>query len=75
MLLRRGSLSGRWYLVTDYKTKGATMEMVRRHDMTDEVGNAVIAEVLQAALDEGVPRDVLDRLAAKFGLRAKEAAR
>lgn len=74
MLIRRGGLSGRWYLVTDYKVSGKALEMQRRHDVTDEIGNAVIAEVLQAAHEEGIPRDVLDRLAAKFGLRAKEAA-
>lgn len=72
LLVRRGGLSGRWYLVTDYKVNGSVLEMQKRHDVTDEIGNAVIAEVLQVALAEGAPRAVLDRVASKFGLRVRK---
>jgi hypothetical protein len=44
LLIFRGSLTGRWYVATDYKSRpGGGLEALQKHDVTDEMTAALIA--------------------------------
>lgn len=45
-LIRQGGLTGRWFLLADYKTsgdKGQFIEAKRKHDITDDLLAALTA--------------------------------